>query len=173
MLVARPENGLLAFALTPFLRRHSDHELPSRPGSAPHPSIRRIAMLGLHHLSRKAARLGIAAGSLAAAAACGDNTIGGPTFDVTLSRIAGFDQLKAALVKARKEHNGGFNLDMWAAVGDRNGLVVAVVFTGATSTDQRPRRGGGRPGTARRSFSLACLRPLRLQPPFREQPRPP
>jgi len=95
-------------------------------------------MLGLHHLSRKAARLGIAAGSLAAAAACGDNTIGGPTFDVTLSRIAGFDQLKAALVKARKEHNGGFNLDMWAAVVDRNGLVVAVVFTGATSTDQWP-----------------------------------
>jgi len=95
-------------------------------------------MLGLHHLSRKAARLGIAAGSLAAAAACGDNTIGGPTFDVTLSRIAGFDQLKAALVKARNEHNGGFNLDMWAAVVDRNGLVVAVAFTGATSTDQWP-----------------------------------
>ncbi len=95
-------------------------------------------MLGLHHLSRKAVRLGIAAGSLAAAAACGDNTIGGPTLDVTLSRIAGFDQLKAALVKARNEHNGGFNLDMWAAVVDRNGLVVAVVFTGATSTDQWP-----------------------------------
>src|SRR5256884_482335 len=138
MFVARPENGLLAFALTPFLRRHSDHELPSRPGSAPHPSIRRIAMLGLHHLSRKAVRLGIAAGSLVAAAACGDNTIGGPTLDATLSRIAGFDQLKAALVKARNEHNGGFNLDMWAAVVDRNGLVVAVVFTGATSTDQWP-----------------------------------
>src|SRR3989449_1647767 len=138
MFVARPENGLLAFALTPFLRRHSDHELPSRPGSAPHPSIRRIAMLGLHHLSRKAVRLGIAAGSLAAAAACGDNTIGGPTLDVTLSRIAGFDQLKAALVKARDEHNWGFNLDMWAAVVDRNGLVVAVVFTGATANDQWP-----------------------------------
>ena len=27
---------------------------------------------------------------------------------------------------------------MWAAVVDRNGLVVAVVFTGATSTDQWP-----------------------------------
>src|SRR5256712_9598729 len=27
---------------------------------------------------------------------------------------------------------------MWAAVVDRNGLVVAVVFTGATATDQWP-----------------------------------
>src|SRR5207248_734815 len=93
----RPEHGRLAFALTPFLRRHSDHELPSRPGSAPHPSIRRIAMLGLHHLSRKAVRLGIAAGSLAAAAACGDNTIGGPTLDATLSRIAAFNWSKPAI----------------------------------------------------------------------------
>jgi len=94
-------------------------------------------MLGLHPFSRHAVRLGIAIGSLAAAA-CGENTIGGPTLDPNLSRIAGFDQLKAALVKARNEPNGGFNLDMWAAVVDRNGLVVAVVFTGATSTDQWP-----------------------------------
>ncbi|PYO74647.1 MAG: hypothetical protein DMD67_13280, partial [Gemmatimonadetes bacterium] len=62
----------------------------------------------------------------------------GPTVDLTLARVAGFDQLKAALVAARSEANGGFNLDMWAAVVDRNGLVVAVVFTGATATDQWP-----------------------------------
>jgi len=94
-------------------------------------------MFGLHPLSRHAVRLGIAVGSLAAAA-CGENTLSGPTLDVNLSRVAGFDHLKAALVKARKEANGGFNLDMWAAVVDRNGLVVAVVFTGATATDQWP-----------------------------------
>src|SRR5206468_2193606 len=63
------------------------------------------AMLGLHPLSRKAVRLGIAAGSLAAAAACGDNTISGPTLDLNLSRVAGFDRLKPALVKARNENN--------------------------------------------------------------------
>src|SRR5205823_7974448 len=96
-------------------------------------------MLGLHPFSRQAVRLGIAVGSLAAAA-CGDNTINGPTVDVNLSRVAGFDHLKAALVKARNAKNGGFNLDMWAAVVDRNGLVVAVAFTGATSTDQWPGR---------------------------------
>src|SRR2546423_7890993 len=96
-------------------------------------------MLSLHPLSRKVMRLGIAACGLAALAACGDNSLTGlPTVDLNLSRVAGFDQLKAALVQARNEANGGFHLDMWAAVVDRNGLVVAVVFTGATNTDQWP-----------------------------------
>src|SRR5207248_11781559 len=95
----------------------------------------------LHSFTPNVARLGVAACGLAALAACGDNSISGPTLDLSLSRIAGFDPLKAALVQARNEANGGFNLDMWAAVVDRNGLVVAVVFTGATSTDQWP---GGR-----------------------------
>jgi len=95
-------------------------------------------MPSLHFPSPKALRLGAAACALVAVAACSDNNISGPTVDVNLSRVAGFDQLKAALVAARHEANGGFNLDMWAAVVDRNGLVVAVVFTGATSTDQWP-----------------------------------
>ena len=96
-------------------------------------------MLSLHPFSHKAARLGVAACSVVAAAACGDNNISGlPTIDPSLSRVASFDQLKAALVEARSEANGGFNLDMWAAVVDRSGLVVAVVFTGATATDQWP-----------------------------------
>ena len=98
-------------------------------------------MLSLHPLFRKVIRLGIAACAVTAAAACGDdNTISGPTLDLNLSRIAGFDHLKAALVKARTDPNGngGFDLDMWAAVVDRNGLVVAVVFTGKTATDQWP-----------------------------------
>ena len=96
-------------------------------------------MLNLHLPSPKVLRLGVAACALVAVAACSDNNISGlPTVDPSLSKIAGFDQLKAALVAARHEANGGFNLDMWAAVVDRNGLVVAVVFTGATSTDQWP-----------------------------------
>src|SRR5205823_7471284 len=95
-------------------------------------------MLSLHPLTRKITRLAIAACGLAALAACSDNSISGPTLDLNLRRIAGFDPLKAALLEARHEDNGGFNLDMWAAVVDRNGLVVAVVFTGATATDQWP-----------------------------------
>ena len=47
-------------------------------------------------------------------------------------------QLKAALKAARQESNGGFNLDMWATVVDRDGVVVAVVFTGSNRGDQWP-----------------------------------
>src|SRR5436309_14197290 len=137
MFVARPENGRRlrsdASAPTPLRSRRAVQN--PGPNVTIHPEDH--AMLGLHPFSHYAVRLGIAVGSLAAAA-CGENTISGPTLDPNLSRIAGFDQLKAALVKARNEPNGGFNLDMWAAVVDRNGLVVAVVFTGATSTDQWP-----------------------------------
>src|SRR2546429_8743896 len=97
-------------------------------------------MLRLHSFTPKVARLGVAACGLAALAACGDNSISGPTLDLSLSRVAGFDPLKAALVQARNEANGGFNLDMWAAVVDRHRLLVALVFTGGTSTDPWPRR---------------------------------
>src|SRR5207249_898653 len=94
-------------------------------------------MLSLPLPSRKTLYLGMTACALVSA--CSDNNVNGPpTVDLNLSRIAGFDPLKAALVAARKQDNGGFNLDMWAAVVDRNGLVVAVVFTGATATDQWP-----------------------------------
>src|SRR5437667_170975 len=94
-------------------------------------------MLSLPVPSRKTLYLGMTACALVAA--CSDNNVNGPpSVDLNLSRIAGFDPLKAALVAARKQDNGGFNLDMWAAVVDRNGLVVAVVFTGATATDQWP-----------------------------------
>jgi len=61
---------------------------------------------------------------------------------------------------------------MWAAVVDRNGLVVAVVFTGATNTDQWP---GSRVIAAQKAntgnaFSLPHLAlrpPTCMQPPSR------
>jgi len=94
-------------------------------------------MLSLQHFPHKVVRLGLAGCALVAAAACTDHNVAGPP-GLELTRVVSFDDLKAALVEARGEANGGFNLDMWAAVVDRNGLVVAVVFTGATATDQWP-----------------------------------
>jgi uncharacterized protein GlcG (DUF336 family) len=94
-------------------------------------------MFSHHPFSRRVVRLGVAGCALIAAAACSDNSISGPPA-LALRRVVSFDDLKAALLEARHEANGGFNLDMWAAVVDRNGLVVAVVFTGATNTDQWP-----------------------------------
>ncbi len=46
--------------------------------------------------------------------------------------------LQAALVEARQDTNGGFDLDMWASVVDRDGVVCAVAFTGAERGDQWP-----------------------------------
>jgi len=47
-------------------------------------------------------------------------------------------QLKAALTAARNQGNGGFNLDMWATVVNRDGVVCAVAFTGADRGSQWP-----------------------------------
>jgi uncharacterized protein GlcG (DUF336 family) len=67
--------------------------------------------------------------------------------------------LKEALTAARKQANGGFNLDMWATVVDRSGTVCAVAFTGERNDSQWP---GSRVISAQKAntanaFSLAGL----------------
>jgi uncharacterized protein GlcG (DUF336 family) len=59
----------------------------------------------------------------------------------TQSACAGlptYDQLKAALIAARAQANGGFNLDMWGVIVNRDGIVCAVAFTGADRGSQWP-----------------------------------
>jgi len=46
--------------------------------------------------------------------------------------------LKSALKHARNEANGGFNLDMWGTIVNRDGIVCAVAFTGDDRGDQWP-----------------------------------
>src|SRR5688572_12882103 len=46
--------------------------------------------------------------------------------------------LKSALEQARNESNGGFNLDMWGTIVNRDGVVCAVAFTGGDRGDQWP-----------------------------------
>lgn len=48
------------------------------------------------------------------------------------------DALQTALESARAQSNGGFNLDMWGAVVNRDGLVCAVAFTGSNRGSQWP-----------------------------------
>lgn len=67
--------------------------------------------------------------------------------------------LKKALVEARGQANGGLNLDMWATIVDRSGVVCAVAFTGKTVDAQWP---GSRVISAQKAntanaFSLAGL----------------
>lgn len=52
--------------------------------------------------------------------------------------LPSWSQLRSALVAARGQANGGFNLDMWATVVNRDGVVCAVAFTGADRGSQWP-----------------------------------
>jgi uncharacterized protein GlcG (DUF336 family) len=54
------------------------------------------------------------------------------------SAVPDHETLRTALVTARNDDNGGFNLEMWATVVNRDGEVCAVVFTGAERGDQWP-----------------------------------
>ncbi|MGB9149737.1 MAG: heme-binding protein [Burkholderiales bacterium] len=46
--------------------------------------------------------------------------------------------LQSALFTARNQANGGFNLDMWGTIVNRDGVVCAVAFTGTARGDQWP-----------------------------------
>jgi uncharacterized protein GlcG (DUF336 family) len=52
--------------------------------------------------------------------------------------LPGHDALRSALAQARGQDNGGFDLDMWGAVVNRDGIVCAVAFTGTDRGRQWP-----------------------------------
>jgi uncharacterized protein GlcG (DUF336 family) len=56
----------------------------------------------------------------------------------TCAGLPSHGQLKTALESARHQTNGGFDLDMWGAVVNRDGIVCAVAFTGADRGAQWP-----------------------------------
>ena len=73
--------------------------------------------------------------------------------------LPGYSALKQALSAARAQANGGFNLDMWGTVVNRDGLVCAVAFTGSDRGAQWP---GSRAISAQKAntanaFSLPIL----------------
>jgi uncharacterized protein GlcG (DUF336 family) len=54
------------------------------------------------------------------------------------SALPSHHQLQTALANARALSNGGFNLDMWGTVVNRDGVVCAVAFTGTDRGQQWP-----------------------------------
>lgn len=64
--------------------------------------------------------------------------IGNNAFAACAAPLPDHATLQAALKAARMQDNGGFNLDMWATVVNRAGIVCDVVFTGKTPGDQWP-----------------------------------
>src|SRR5947209_5521098 len=61
-----------------------------------------------------------------------------PTNGNPCTGLPGRAALLAALKAARAQANGGFNLDMWGAIVNRDGVVCAVAFTGNGRGDQWP-----------------------------------
>jgi uncharacterized protein GlcG (DUF336 family) len=52
--------------------------------------------------------------------------------------VPSYEQLRHALSVAQNSANGGFGLDMWGTVVNRDGIVCAVAFTGDNRGDQWP-----------------------------------
>jgi uncharacterized protein GlcG (DUF336 family) len=54
------------------------------------------------------------------------------------SSLPNYSQLKSALVKAVADESSGLDLQMWATIVDRDGVVCAVAFSGADRGAQWP-----------------------------------
>jgi uncharacterized protein GlcG (DUF336 family) len=85
--------------------------------------------------------VGLALTTGAIFSACSDDT--GPSPAVTESgthatQLPTYDEFKAALQAVQQEANGGLGFHMWGTMVDRRGVVMAVVFTGDSPTDEWP-----------------------------------
>jgi uncharacterized protein GlcG (DUF336 family) len=78
--------------------------------------------------------LALSLATAAAVATNGDNGVSDPR----CNGLPTHAQLKNALEFARSQSNGGFNLDMWGTVVNRDGIVCEVAFTGANRGSQWP-----------------------------------
>jgi len=67
--------------------------------------------------------------------------------------------LQTALKAARAQSNGGFNLDMWGTIVNRDGIVCAVAFTGTDRGSQWPgsRLISAQKANTANAFSLPAL----------------
>src|SRR5215813_1843590 len=68
----------------------------------------------------------------------GANAQGGNSQSNPCKDLPSQSTLRAALVDATHASNGGFGLNMWATVVNRDGVVCAVAFTGNNRGDQWP-----------------------------------
>jgi uncharacterized protein GlcG (DUF336 family) len=69
------------------------------------------------------------------------------------------EQLLAALANAQSQSNGGFGLNMWGVIVNRDGIVCAVAFTGADRGAQWPgsRNIAAQKANTANAFSLTAL----------------
>jgi len=90
----------------------------------------------------KAMRIAAAALTISAASCLGIDNAGAQESQgdetAACANLPSHEALHAALSAARDQTNGGFNLDMWGTVVNRDGVVCAVAFTGGNRGAQWP-----------------------------------
>jgi uncharacterized protein GlcG (DUF336 family) len=59
-------------------------------------------------------------------------------FAATTSTLPTYDEVQTSLKKVVAEKNGGFGLNMWATIVDRDGVVKVVTFSGKNRGEQWP-----------------------------------
>jgi uncharacterized protein GlcG (DUF336 family) len=91
-----------------------------------------------HHRSLTAGLLLASASALAGNPALEPTAPSATTTPTVCNLLPSHDTVHAALEQARAQSNGGFDLDMWAAVVNRDGVVCAVAFSGADRGSQWP-----------------------------------
>lgn len=96
-------------------------------------SIVVVALLFFASLAQPQAEPLLAATSAATSAAVANTPL-----TVSCSQLPDYTALKGALTAARQTKNGGFDLDMWGTIVDRDGVVCAVAYTGGNRGDQWP-----------------------------------
>ncbi|HUI80501.1 MAG TPA: heme-binding protein [Bryobacteraceae bacterium] len=67
-----------------------------------------------------------------------DNGDGGFSSDNACQTLPGYNALKSALVSAVGAETSGLNMNMWATIVDRDGVVCAVAFSGVNRGAQWP-----------------------------------
>jgi uncharacterized protein GlcG (DUF336 family) len=97
-------------------------------------------MRHLHSASRTLAMLAVAGGL--ALSACGDDVTAPPTTLTAKDRLQhslpSYEDIRAALRQIVQEQNGGLGFDMWAAIVDRDGFVLDVLFSGEDRASEWP-----------------------------------
>jgi uncharacterized protein GlcG (DUF336 family) len=76
-------------------------------------------------------------GAVVQAASTNDDNHGNDVA-IACKQLPSYAALKSALMAAQAQTNGGFGLNMWATVVNRDGVVCAVAFTGSARGDQWP-----------------------------------
>jgi uncharacterized protein GlcG (DUF336 family) len=84
----------------------------------------------------------LAVAAALALGACSDNTTEPPPVATAKDRLQQslptYEEIRAALQEIVQEQNGGLGFDMWAAIVDRDGFVLDVLFSGEDRTSEWP-----------------------------------